>query len=382
MSNFRLFLCRSLTVCAAGLTSAQPLAQGDEASGAAAASTVQLRRVVVAASPAIRVVYAAGDGLTAAPITTRQSTPVAAANADSGAASTDLLEWADEPVSFISGPPGSVAARFVSDDLKVYASATHLFPIGAIGIQCQGVNNTLAKSMTAKVGTYSGLIRQRFGQARSAATRAFRFAVDNHDVLAENNPPRCEMLAYPTLATSLPIGVPFWFAVSMWVDDWSGTQDEQIIAQWHQNDPRLSLNPFLALIIKGNTMRVELRYSDIDPATKASTTLVTAGSLVLKPRRWTQFITRAKISQDVNEKPSFQLWQDGAQVVDYRGSLGYKLSKGYFAYAKTGIYKWLNGNPWDASIPSREVMVKTMLIATDQFNRYTQDQISAAIFEP
>lgn len=382
MSNFSLFLCGSLIVCAAGLTSAQPLAQSDEANSAAAAgSMMQLRRVAIASSSANRVAYVAGDGLTA-PTATRQSTRVAAANADSGAASTDLLEWADEPVSFISGPPGSVAARFVSDDLKVYASSTHLFPIGAIGIQCQGVNNTLAKSITAKVDTDNGATRQRFGQARSAAAQAFRFTVNNHDVLTENNPPRCEMLAYPTAATSLPIGVPFWFAISIWVDDWSGTQDEQIIAQWHQNDPRLTLNPFLALIVKGNTVRVELRHSDIDPATKASTTLLTPGSLVLKPRRWTQFVTRAKISQDADDKPFFQLWQDGVQIVDYSGRLGYKLSKGYFAYAKTGIYKWLNGNPWDASIPTREVMVKSMLIANDQFSRYTPTQISAAISEP
>ena len=228
--------------------------------------------------------------------------------------SAAALQWSSSHAVMQSGAPASVSSRFSPGDLRVYASATHLLPFNAIGVQCQGLNTTLETATTAHATSRTGKTSQRFGQTSSptgkpgGAINALRFALDSDDVLPAGVPPRCEMLAYPTAATGLPYGVPFWFALSIWVDDWAGTDDEQIIAQWHQNDPRLNLNPFLAFVVKGNSLRVELRHDASEPATKASTTTVMAAVLTVKPRQWMRFVARARIAQDNIDHPSRRAW--------------------------------------------------------------------------
>ena len=304
------------------------------------------------------------------------------------ASSAVALQWSSSHAVMQAGAPASVSSRFSPGDLRVYASATHLLPIDAIGLQCQGLNTTLQTAPAAHATNRIGKTSQRFGPTTSptgkpgGAINALRFALDSDDVLPADVPPRCEMLAYPTAATGLPYGVPFWFALSIWVDDWAGTDDEQIIAQWHQNDPRLSLNPFLAFVVKGNSLRVELRHDASELATKASTTTVMAATLTVTPRQWMRFVVRARIAQDDIDHPFLQLWLDDGLVADYTGPLGYKLQAGYFSYPKTGIYKWLNGNPWQQAVPRRQVLVEAMLVVKDEANRYDEAMLSSAVAPP
>lgn len=299
-----------------------------------------------------------------------------------GGRTLPVLDWMTTAPALAALPPKAISDRFRTEDLKVSASATHVYPSSMVGLQCQGTNDTLFKvpAVSMAAGKTQADTLQRFGQAANVdGEQALRFAVDVRDTLPVDWPPRCELLAYPTAASSLPVGEPFWFAVSLWLDDLSGTQDEQIVAQWHQNDPRLNLNPFMALVQKGNALRVELRQSADALATKGSTSLIVPATLTIKPKQWMHLVIKAQIAHQSGAQHYFQLWQDGSQQINYTGPLGYNLASGSYAYAKVGVYKWLNGNTWDTSVPTRQVMLRSMLIARDPLNRYTVDGFATAL---
>ena len=76
------------------------------------------------------------------------------------------------------------------------------------------------------------------------------------------------------------------------------------------------------------------------------------------------------------------MWLDDTQVVDYHGPWGYVLQADAAAYAKVGLYHWLNGNPWDNKHPTRSMMVGSMLLARDSAQGYARTDLAAAVAAP
>lgn len=278
-------------------------------------------------------------------------------------------------------PVGTIKPELI----RAYLDADTAYPAESFGIQCQGTNDSLTQvgaveSLNDSPG-YGSLQRQNFGRtAGDRASHAIRLAVHLGDRLSPGTPPRCEVLAYPSTTTALPIDRPFWFAVQIWLDDWAETADEQIVAQWHQNDPRLSQNPFLAVVVRGNSMRFEIRHSDAEVASRISTQTVQLAFSAVAPRRWTSLVFRARLSPTGGGSDSnLTVWKDGLTLADYVGPLGYRLSPGSRAYAKAGIYKWLNGNPWDAKVPERTVMIRKFLILDEPPEGIKEPTVRAAL---
>lgn len=266
--------------------------------------------------------------------------------------------------------------------IRLLVDAARAYPAASIGVQCQGVNDSLGRvPRVVRRGDSPGDARaQRFGAASEPdGNRALRFVVDAADELAPDSPPRCEILGYPNPATALPQGTPFWFAASIWIDDWGDTQDEQIVLQWHQNDTRLALNPMLAVVVRGRTMRIELRHSSADPATRATTQTETLVRTAMPVRRWTTLVFRARLEVPGTGRSTLAIWQDGVPLADYSGDIGYALAPGAYAYAKAGIYKWTNGNHWDAAVPRREVRLRRLLLAVDPSLQYSPADLARAV---
>lgn len=309
---------------------------------------------------------------------------VACANDTPTAQAADVAatRWVDaQPVR--GALPERIASRFRTRDVLAYATPGVLYPQRAIGLQCQGANQTLADApqLSARAERADGSRAMRFGEAASGGVRAFRLQIDKDDVLPGDISARCELLAYPLPGTALPKDGAFWVAFSMWVDDWSNTTDEQIIAQLHVQEPtKAPLNPFFSMIVKGSTLRIELRHNEhAPPIIKSLTKMVTAAQLPMPARRWVTTVIHASTASDNGRRPFLQLWLDDRQVVDYQGPLGYMLGDDGHPYAKFGVYHWRDGNPWDARLPQRAMLVGSLLVLGDRDGRYDAAALRAAV---
>lgn len=279
--------------------------------------------------------------------------------------------------------PARLRSVLRQQDVVSYIAPGMLYPAARnIGLQCQGVNAGLGDvpKRAVQANTQSGDTEPRFGEADAAGVRVFRLEINARDLLPPDLPPRCELLAYPMPASALPQAQNFWFAFSFWANDWAGTTDEQLIAQFHIQEPRkLLLNPFFALVVRGDELRVELRHNARDIPDKASTRLVTPRRLTMPTRRWVTAVVQARLSNDPDQGPFVRLWLDGEQIVDYAGPVGYVLPPGAYAYPKVGLYHWTVGNPWDLKVPSRALLVGAMLTVRDASDRYNAEQIQGLV---
>jgi hypothetical protein len=292
-------------------------------------------------------------------------------------------DWVALAQPVLNGLPSNLNKSIVESNIIAFASPTHLFPRRNIGLQCQGANATLVDvpAMTQSVETAGSTQKvQRFGTAGTAADPVFRLELGAADALSAGASPRCEVLAYPMPGSALPVNATFWLSVSMWVDDWRGASDELIIEQMMIQDPRkIVLNPFLALVVRGNELRVELRHNPHQTPSQATTSVVSTTRVALPTRRWFTTVIQAKLGQDTTQGPFFKLWLDDTQVVDYRGPWGYVPHPDASAYAKAGLYHWLNGNAWDNSYPTRSMMIGSMLLAQDSAAGYATGDFLTAV---
>ena len=278
--------------------------------------------------------------------------------------------------------PPSLATVIRPTDVLSYLAPGIAYPMRNIGLQCQGGNATLmdVPSSLVSVKTVRGDMETRFGTAVIDNKKAFRLQIGANDILPPNHASRCELLAYPMPNSAFPKGQTFWMAFSFWADDWSGTEDEQLIAQMHIQEPRhILLNPFFALIVRGNTLRVELRHNDLEIPSQVSTQLVTAAKLTMPTRQWITAVVQARISTKINERPFLRLWFNGQQIADYSGPLGYVLPADGYAYPKVGIYHWHAGNDWDLKIPIRIVFIGNLLTVQDPSDQYSQHLLQTVV---
>lgn len=323
-----------------------------------------------------------------------RSTAVAAVNADgssgSGAvavatAMTAVGTWV-QPVTSVAAkaPAGTMAPKALSagiqgKDLVVQISGNDISAPRYVGLQCQGVNSDMATHTTVSVRDGTGAAAQRFGAALSGGDTVFRHELALSDTLPAGTPPRCEQLVFPSASSGIKDGEMFWHAVEIWADDWSSSTDEQLILQWHQNDPRLSMNPLLSAILKGDKLRLELRTSAANPATRASATVFALANLPWKPKQWNTIVLQGRISPAGSQQPMVRMWLNGTQVLDRKAPIGYALQDKAYNYVKWGIYKWTDGNPWNASYPVRSVMTRNVLLVKDPGAAYTASMITTAL---
>lgn len=281
--------------------------------------------------------------------------------------------------------PARIGTLLGPNDVLSYAAPGVLFPARNIGLQCQSVNATLADvpHRAATVRTIDGAVEPRFGEVDVDGARVFRLQANAQDVLPSGTSPRCELVSYPMPGSALPQAETFWFAFSFWADDWSGTHDEQSIAQMHIQESRnILLNPFFALVVRGSEMRVELRLNEREVPNQATTRVVSTTRFPMPVRQWVTAVVQSRVSTETKHAPFFRMWLNGKQVVDYTGPFGYVLPPGGYAYPKVGIYHWIAGNPWDLQVPTRALLVGAMITVHDSTDRYNQDLLQVVVARP
>lgn len=267
-------------------------------------------------------------------------------------------------------------------DIISSASASKTFATQQWGnVQCAGqIVPSQTVPETGLLGTTQvGGSLVRFGKTADAQTlsrKALKITLDPNDELTAGSH-RCE-IAFPGSADGgIPRGQAFWHAFSVKIPDWRSTTDEQALAQWHAGDTSGGMLPVYTLLVRGNTIRLVLRYDSSAIPSRTSAQTVVAWSMDgWTPGVWMNFVTQALISTDSTKAPFVKTWMNGKQIVAYSGPVGYNQPT-VNQYAKHGIYHWVDEfNPWDMTVPTRSISLRHPVIVRDVTKKYTLTQVT------
>jgi len=294
--------------------------------------------------------------------------------------SVNLMPWLPESTANTLIAQSNSARSLVVTSSPVVASDV-LVNIRAstmrqkVGFQCQGVDSDLVAMSSRFVKDSAGLPRQRFGLAGTTDAPVMRFEVGMTDVISV--PPRCEHYSMPNSENGFLSGDTVWHVARLWTDDWTGTSDEQVVMQWKNHGPKeVDQNPFFSLVIKGGQAVIQVRSNDIPGAARSLNTIYVAPPFAWKARQWNSVIVQSKVSSSANGGGFVRVWVNGVSVFDRAMPVGYRLASGGYNYSKWGVYKWLNGNPWDPKYPIRSVMFERVLLIRDNAKKYDLKTIS------
>jgi Polysaccharide lyase len=268
-----------------------------------------------------------------------------------------------------------------ASDIAVQARASIAFANQKWGsIQCNG--KILGSQSIPESGIHGSVLSGgqslRFGRIRDATAAsgyAFQFTLNPSDPLTAGSH-RCELGFGADSTRGIPRESAFWHALSIQLPDWRSTTDEQSLAQWHAGDNSGGLLPVYTLLVRGKVMRLVLRYdTSAAPSRSTAKTLVVWSTDQWVPGQWLNFVTQALVSQDANKGPFIKTWMNGQPIVSYTGPVGYN-QPNVQSYAKHGVYHWVDStNPWDMSIPTRQVKMKRPLIVRDPQFKYSHGSI-------
>lgn len=180
-------------------------------------------------------------------------------------------------------------------------------------------------------------------------------------------------------ASRLPVGQDFWYGFGLRTPGWNvRATDEQLLTQWHQGNGTIPLGPFMALLVKGNNFKLDVKFNLKYPpsiATTNTTTVWTGSGMPVD--KWTYFVFKAKISPDLKDDPYLQVWKDGVQIVDYHGPFGYNYPD-VKPYVKLGHYEWIASyNRWDPDSPVKTVYYRTPVLIRDNGGKYSEADVRA-----
>ena len=178
-----------------------------------------------------------------------------------------------------------------------------------------------------------------------------------------------------TFPHNVEMGKVYWVALSLYVYDW-GTLDSSDAAlfgtQLHSGDNSLGLSPSFGIYTNGGRQfRIESRYSSDASPSQANSITTRHGYHDIPFGRWVNFVFKFK--QSTTGAGFLQVWQDGVQIVNHQGSLGFN-TPGYKDYIKFGYYNW------SSFTNSRKVLLRSPVIVADPTgSKYTAEALRAYV---
>lgn len=182
---------------------------------------------------------------------------------------------------------------------------------------------------------------------------------------------RAEISFNPTIKMN---GV-YWAAVSVFVNDWGTlTSSDQALfgTQLHSGANNLGLSPSFGIYTStnGRTFQVQGRYSTASSPSSSNSTTVHFSDRAIPFGKWSDFVFKWK--QSTSGAGYLQVWQDGVQIVNYQGNLGF--NTGVLDYMKFGYYNWGSFNT------SRKVYLRAPVIVSDPTgSKYSADDLRAYV---
>lgn len=302
-----------------------------------------------------------------------------------GMSSSALASLPTSTAATAQAPAITAPAVVRASDVLATASAALPLATQDWGYECYGA--TQAASMLGATGVdgkpISGSPSLRLGIENPPGSPtlngiALRVAAGDPETAGA---PRCELSFVGGNGGYLPKGSTFWFVTTMWLEDWRGTNDEQLVAQFHDGDWSRGLNPFFALLIRGNQARINVRWDTTQTQTIAKTNVantdIWSDSFDFS-ERWVTFVVQARTSTKNVDAPFIKVWRDGQLIAERHGPLGYN-QPDFRDYAKVGYYHWLSGNAWDMRMPVRTVFVRSVAVVSDPLGLYTESSIRSSV---
>lgn len=372
-------------------TGAGSAAAASAASGASTTSATSATSTASVAAPAQRLRIASAQGGTSG--TSGAVTPadgsaaaLPAAVTDASAGSTDIgMAGSGATAGSAALPPTSLTTSRLLTGVDLSRTLSSYNWIWSL--ECAGkVMGATAVPDAGLLGTTAGGSQEtlRFGKVVDplAPTRKVLMFKAHRDDARIAGAPRCEITFSPTQAGRLPVGRDFWFAFGLLLPGWTPSADEQIVAQWHQANGTVPLNPFFAISVQGQALRFQARQDGSESVSKATVIQpIDFQSPGLPIKAWSYFVVHARISPDPADKPYLQLWRDGVQLFNYQGPLGYNISASA-PFAKIGHYHWIDAsNPWPAATPSRTVLFRAPSFVLDETGAYGPDDLRGYVMK-
>lgn len=176
---------------------------------------------------------------------------------------------------------------------------------------------------------------------------------------------RCEY-SYTGEGRWVPWERDFWFGVSVKTSNLSGTYDQQIVWQWHDGSRTQGVSPYIAAVVSGNQLSIQIRHNANKLFSQANTSFIKLYSTdSWRADTWYKFVVKARLNLNNNDSSHLKIWLNDMLIADYTGPLGYLYSSPK-DYVKVGLYHWTNaGNDWNPAVPKREAWIKGPVMLYD-----------------
>jgi len=235
--------------------------------------------------------------------------------------------------------------------------------VSAPSIPESGINGTLlSNGETLRLGKQTDPV--------NSVRKALAFQLAPSDPMTSSSK-RAEISFTPTIKMD---GV-YWAAVSVFVNDWGTlTSSDQALfgTQLHSGANNLGLSPSFGIYTStnGRTFQIQGRYSTASSPSSSNSTTVHFSDLPIPFGKWSDFVFKWK--QSTSGAGYLQVWQDGVQIVNYQGNLGF--NTGVLDYMKFGYYNWGSFNT------SRKVYLRAPVIVADPTgSKYSANDLRAYV---
>jgi hypothetical protein len=212
----------------------------------------------------------------------------------------------------------------------------------------------------------------RFGKVADpvkAERKALLFQVQKDDPTTANGK-RTEL----SLSPNIEMNKVYWIAFSAYVYDWGtlSTNDDALFGtQLHQGNKSLVVGgPAFGLYTSqvGRTFRVQTRHSESETPSNSNAVSWKGTELQIPFGKWADFVLKFK--ENTKGQGFLQVWMDGDEIADYKGSLGY--NTGHTDYAKFGYYNWTAGA---MNATPRKVLLRSPVVVADPAGKYSQESL-------
>jgi hypothetical protein len=265
------------------------------------------------------------------------------------------IDAADIIGQAMAGVPFSQQSGYATQVIGQYVSAP--------SIPESGINGTLlSNGETLRLGKQTDPV--------NSVRKALAFQLAPSDPMTSSSK-RAEISFSPNIKMS---GV-YWAAVSVFVNDWGTlTSSDQALfgTQLHSGANNLGLSPSFGIYTStnGRTFQIQGRYSTATSPSSSNSTTVHFSDLPIPFGKWSDFVFKWK--QSTSGAGYLQVWQDGVQIVNYQGNLGF--NTGVLDYMKFGYYNWGSFNT------SRKVYLRAPVIVADPTgSKYSANDLRAYV---
>ena len=247
------------------------------------------------------------------------------------------------------------------------------------GYNTQLLNQYISASSIPESGMHAFTLPNgetlRFGKhadPRNSSRKALAFQLSPKDVTTSGSK-RVE-IKFPN---NIEMNKVYWVAMSTYVYDWGNltSSDDSLFGLQQHNGSPADLSPNFALITSGTgrTFQVMALGSSSSSPSYGNTVTKKYGDFPIPFGRWSDFVFKFKLN--TSGSGFLQVWQDGTQIVNHAGILGY-ITPGYKDFFKFGYYNWSGSN----FASPRKVLLRSPVVVSDPTgSKYKPEDLRAYV---